>query len=178
MPSKKDALLEAILATAAMDDDEEEKNDSDQEATVASGGAENSTIKAIRAEAKRAEKRAAAAEAEAAELRTFREETLARQREEQLSAAGLTKAQAEVFTKAFEEVNEENVRRFKSEVLGLSEQPGDDGERVPVGTFAPATFPSEKPLDIVEGRENVRAYVAQHGIEAAQKAWAEGKLKL
>lgn len=178
MPTDMDALLEELTRLRdAVEDAREAGEESSEEAPkVGAAPAENSTIKAIRAEAKRAEKRAAQAEAEAAELRKFRDETLASARQAALSAAGLSPKQSEVFLKANDEVTPELIASFKAEVLGVSD--GTEEEGVPSAPFAPAGFASERTPAIVEGGAAIRDFVAKHGVEAAEKAWQEGKLKL
>ena len=152
---------------------------SEEEGTVPPAPAENSTIKAIRAEAKRAEKARAAAEAERDELRKFKEETVAAQRNAVFAAEGLTARQAEAALAMGVEATPESVRVFKSEVLGVSADAEGDGESVPAQTFAPAGFAPEKPEGLaVEGSQAVRDFVSKHGVDAAEKAWREGKLKL
>jgi len=150
---------------------------SEEEGTVPAAPAENSTIKAIRAEAKRAEKRAAQAEAERDELRKFKEEATTAAAQGKLSTAGLTPQQVSVFLKAYDEVTDENVRSFKSDVLGVSDDAEEEGT-IPAAPFAPAGFSSERSPVVTEGSKAVREYVAKHGVEAAEKAWQEGKLKL
>jgi len=114
------------------------------EPAATSGGAqgENSTIKAIRAEVKRAEKRATEAEAELAELRVFKETTTKKEQETLLTAAGLSPRQSEVFLKSFDAVTPENVQVFKSEVLGVREEAGETGT-APAVPFAPTGFINE-----------------------------------
>ena len=173
-----DALL-LELATRVRDAEERAgagEEGSGEGTKAAPAQSENSTIKAIRAEAKRAEKRAAEAEAELADLRKFREETTARAHEAVLAAAGLTPQQAALYLKAGEEVTEEAVQKFKSEVLGVREDAEEEG-MVDSAPFAPAGSASERLAKPIEG-DAVKAYVEKHGPEAAAKAWAEGKLKL
>jgi hypothetical protein len=151
---------------------------SEEEGKAPSAQPENSTIKAIRAEAKRAEKRAAVAEAEAAELRKFKEETTERESKSILASAGLTPSQAQFYLEAGKAVTPEAVQAFKSEVLGFREAPEDEEGTAPAAPFAPAGFSSEKPPETIVGREALKAYVDKHGLEAATKAWEEGKLKV
>ena len=145
------------------------------EPAAPSGGSagENSTIKAIRAEAKRAEKRAAEAEAEVAELRVFKEATTKREQETALTAAGLSPRQAEVFLKSFEEVTPENVQVFKSEVLGVREEAGEEGT-VPSAPFAPTGFVGDsatKPMT----RQELDA-IAKESPERALELMRSGKV--
>jgi hypothetical protein len=168
-------LEQKTAVRAALEALESEENDSEEEGKAPSAPPENSTIKAIRAEAKRAEKRAAAAEAEAAELRRFKEEAESERKQAALAAAGLTPRQAEVFLKASDEVTPEAIDAFKSEVLGV--RAGSEDEGVPSAPFAPSGVVSEKPSEVISGRDAVREYVQKHGVEAATKAWQEGKIQ-
>jgi hypothetical protein len=173
-----EALLEQITQLRdAVEEAQAEKASSEGEGTAPPAAAENSTIKAIRAEAKRAEKRAAEAEAKVVELAQFKEETVAAQRQAVLAHEGLTARQAEAFLAMGTEVTPETVRAFKSEVLGVSADPEGEGT-VPSAPFAPAGFTPEKPEVVVEGSDKVREFVEKHGADAAAKAWAEGKLKV
>lgn len=176
MAFDKDALLaELTRLRDVVESAEAGEEGSEPEGIAPASSGENSTIKAIRAEAKRAEKRAAAAEAEAAELRKFKEEATLAARTSALAQAGLTPSQAQVFMKAYDEVTDETVQAFKSEVLGVREEAGDEG--VPSAPFAPTGFSSEKPVETVNTREDIKAFVEKHGVEAATKAWQDGKLK-
>lgn len=122
--------------------------------TAPAAPAENSSIKAIREAAKAAEKRAREAEAQVKELAAFKAATEQKAREQTLVQAGLSPRQAEVFLKSFDEVSDENVQVFKSEVLGLREE-GQEGAPASA-PFAPAGFASER----VEGQISVKDFSA------------------
>jgi len=177
MPFDKDALIDEFAQRVRAGEFDEEEKEGSEGTNSAPSQAENSTIKAIRAEAKRAEKRAAEAEAKAAELQAFKEETLKSTREAVLTAEGLAPRQQEAFLKMFDEVTNENVQVFKSEVLGVREEAEEGG--VPAVPFAPAGFSTEKPIPpAIAGSAKVKEFVDQHGLDAAVKAWEDGKLKL
>jgi hypothetical protein len=170
MTSEQDALLAefARLRDAVESLQEEEGTTStDGPAQRETSQAENSTIKAIRAEAKRAEKRAAEAEAELAELRAFKEEATQEKQQAILVGAGLTPRQAEVFLRSFDAVTPENVQVFKSEVLGVREAAEDESGLIDSQPFAPAGFVgerSEKPLT----RDDLKKLTPEQQIQAVR----------
>jgi hypothetical protein len=122
------------------------------------GTVENSAIKQVREAQKAAEKRAKEAEARVAELEAFKTDAESKERMGTLTNAGLSPRQAEVFLKSFDEVNEENVQMFKSEVLGLGDTAQEGGtpehghSHPGPQPFAPTGFTGERSVNAM-GRE-------------------------
>lgn len=148
-----EALLE--LETRIREMREEAGDAGTEEATTAAAAtAENSSIKAIRESEKAAQKRARDAEARVKELEAFKTETETTARVNSLTNAGLNPRQAEVFLKSYDDVTDENVQVFKSEVLGLREE-AQEGT-APAQPFAPTGFISEH----TEGQISVKDFNA------------------
>jgi hypothetical protein len=88
------------------------------------------------------------------ELEAFKTETETTARVNSLTNAGLNPRQAEVFLKSYDDVTDENVQVFKSEVLGLREEAQE-------GTTPNAPFaPTGLNLENTEGMVSVKDFSA------------------
>src|SRR5512132_2429719 len=83
---------------------------------------DTSSMRAVRAQAKRLERELKAREDELAALREYKETSEATKRTDLLLGSGLSPTQAEVFVRAGYEATPENVADFKARVLGVAEE--------------------------------------------------------
>lgn len=130
---------------------------------------DTSSMRAVRAQAKRLEKELKEREAELASLREYRDTTEARRVNDLLLASGLSPTQAEVFIKAGFEATPDAVASFKASVLGV-ENSGDAGTQSPP-TFQPTGWVGEQSQKVLTAKD-----LASLTPEQRAKALAEGRV--
>lgn len=111
-----DKSFEELLAELEL----EEEKDSEREPEPK----ESPNFKALRDAYKRQER-------ELKTLREFRERTVQQERADALNAAGLSPRQAEAYLKMYDEVSDEKLTEFKSDVLGNTQPAPEVSESSP-----------------------------------------------